>query len=336
MKKLLALLSIASMFAVVGCDDDNDNSSKTPDNPPVTTECTANACVANTNLLNECVNGSYVPKDCGAAGCNPVTNSCNTSTNPPQAQCTVSVCSGNILNECVNGSYVPKDCAAGCDPVNLVCKTSSSGGDDPSEDEEYDVETSKPCDYDTFDEYCEGNKYHYCDYSDADEDKDVIWEGTCPSTHSCATTTVKTEEGSYVYSSCVSNTAGEESDFCDAEGSSLYICDVDDFLGMYVSQYAYTCMKWSDNKLHYFPLPDMDMCTTCTEKAGGCVLEACDASANASSCNGMTGKSCEEFEDGKSYMVGLDCSFMAEYLGSSGCIMDEGYAMCDFGDLLDE
>ncbi len=97
-------------------------------------------------------------------------------------------------------------------------------------------------------------------------------------------------------------------------------------------------MKWSDDKYHYFPEPtDYADCTTCSETANGCVLNTCDpnGAAQTESCNGMTGLSCLEDEEGDYYLFGIDCSGYAQEFNSSGCVIEEGAATCDLGDLAD-
>ncbi|MBQ1927277.1 MAG: hypothetical protein II180_14270, partial [Proteobacteria bacterium] len=81
-------------------------------------DCTVNTCSGNVSML--CINGQIIPKDCGTAGCNLSTGTCNPNGITPQ--CTTNACSGNIANLCVNGAIVPQDCgAAGCNAATGTC-----------------------------------------------------------------------------------------------------------------------------------------------------------------------------------------------------------------------
>ena len=110
MKKSLFGVCLSVMaLGMWGCVDD----------PVEEPACTVNACNGNISML--CINGTVIPKDCGVAGCNATTGTCNQTV--PQ-QCTVNTCSGSTANLCVGGTIVPQDCgAAGCNAATGTCNS---------------------------------------------------------------------------------------------------------------------------------------------------------------------------------------------------------------------
>ena len=271
-------------------------------------DCTVNTCSGNVSML--CINGQIIPKDCGTAGCNLSTGTCNPNGITPQ--CTTNACSGNIANLCVNGAIVPQDCgAAGCNAATGTCNNiqpptcdtvavqaqcaaagkqfnaaSCSCIDNTNPDPGDNPVAGASCDPGTYEGGCnaDGSKRYYCGNDGKLVEKD------------CNTGTTCVVKGN---NSSTCENSGEVAD-C-APGGTAYcnkVCKADGSEGYY----------YSKGEVHTVSCPNND-CSTASGKVectGGITPEPGDNPVAGASCDKNTYEGGCNADGSKRYYCGND------------------------------
>ncbi len=203
MKKILALICVCSAFAAFGCDDDDNK--KTGD--------FGNVCKpgCSGNSLTTCEGGVLKVEDCGSAGCNSKTNTCNDSSVTVVPECSAGdkKCDGNGLYACDASSHwtLSQSCANGCNASTKTCNASSS------------VEPSKECTAGA--KKCDGNGLYACDAT-----SHWALSETCPNGCDASTNTCKASSGGTTTPTCA-NGAGTQAAGSTSNGWTYTGCACD-------------------------------------------------------------------------------------------------------------